>query len=135
MESGVLCNIGYQPETHLKLKSHKNSFTYKLFISYPIVSKFWTEHSSTAVLCTKFWNDWTTEVDVMDKSDLGRFELKMRFGQIYYYAQHTCYWMQYGVLIWHDGILCPFQVSHPAILCDDVLPVQVKFVPEVCSEH
>ena len=53
---------------------------------YPIVSKFWTEHSSaTAVLCAKFQNDWTTETDI-------KVEIKMSVVRISYIAQHP--WSQ-----------------------------------------
>ena len=56
---GVLCNIGYPPETHLKTKSREISFAHNFRFNCPIVLKFCTEHGSdTAVPCAKFQNDW-----------------------------------------------------------------------------
>ena len=64
-------NIGYASETHHKLKSHDISFVHNSFLSCSIISKFCTEHGSdTAVLWTKFQNDWATEMDVMGDQDL-----------------------------------------------------------------
>ena len=40
------------------------------------------------MLCAKFQNDQTTEMDVMDKHDFTRFEFKMHFGGISYIAQY-----------------------------------------------
>ena len=86
---GVLCNIGYLSETHLKPKSCEISFACNLFINYPIVMTFCTEHASdTAMLCTNFQIDWTTEVDVMDEWDFVRFEFQISFRRISYIAQH-----------------------------------------------
>ena len=69
-EPGVLYNMGYPPETYLKLKSREISFPHNLFSSNPIVLKFSTEHgSNTAVLCAKFQKFrqlkmllWTNEI-------------------------------------------------------------------------
>ena len=63
IESGVLCNLGYRPETHLKLKSRKISFVHSIRYICPIVSKFRTEHGSVArqrALCkiSKRLDDW-----------------------------------------------------------------------------
>ena len=61
----------------------------KAWTIWPIILKFCTEHSiDTAVLCTKFQNNWTAESDVMEEWDLARFEFKMSFRQISYIAQH-----------------------------------------------
>ena len=46
----LLFNIGYPSETHLKFKFPKISFVYKICPSYPIVSKFCTEHSSNTAM-------------------------------------------------------------------------------------
>ena len=74
-----LCNIRYPSQT-LKPKSREISFANILFISYPIVLKFCTEHGSdTAVLCAKFQNDWTTKTAVMDDRDFARFEFNSNF--------------------------------------------------------
>ena len=84
---GVLCNVGYLSETHLKLKSHEILFAHNLLLRYAIVLKFGTEHSSdTAVFCTKFQNNWKTGTDVMDEQVLTRFEFKMRLGLIWAYC-------------------------------------------------
>ena len=86
---GVLCNIGYPSETHLKLKSREYSFVHNICLGYPIILKFYTEHGSdTAVLCAKFQNAWIIETDVRDEHDFARFEFKMSFGWISYIAQH-----------------------------------------------
>ena len=70
----VLRNIAFPPETHLKLKSREKLFAHNLFLSYPIVLQFCTEHDSiTVVLCAKLQNDWTNETDVMDERDFVRF--------------------------------------------------------------
>ena len=84
----LLFNKGYPSEAHLKPKSLDIWFYHNLFINYPIVSKFSTEHgSNTAVLCAKFQNDdWITETDVMEERDFARFEFKMSFGRISYIA-------------------------------------------------
>ena len=83
--AGVLCNIGYPSETHLKLKSRDISFVHNIRFHCPIGLKFCTEHGSdTAVLCAKFQNDRSTEAWVMDKRDFARFEFKMNFGRISY---------------------------------------------------
>ena len=47
---GMLSNIGYPPETLLKLKSCEITLAYSLFISYPIVVKFWNFTQSTAAI-------------------------------------------------------------------------------------
>ena len=55
---GVLCNMEYLSETHLKLKSHEISFIHKICRSCLIILKFCTEHGSdTAVLFAKFQDD------------------------------------------------------------------------------
>ena len=44
----------------------------------PIVLQFCIEHASDiAMLCAKLQNDWTDGMDVMDKRDFVRFEVKM----------------------------------------------------------
>ena len=79
--------IGHLPHAYLKLKSRKISFIHSLFRSLPIVLKFCTVHGSdTAVLCTTFRNDWTTERDVMRKRYFARFEFKVSFVAISYIA-------------------------------------------------
>ena len=88
--AGVLCNMGYPSETHLKPKSREISFAHNLLCGYPIVITFCTEHGSdTAVLCAKFQNDWTTETDVMNEWDFARFGSKGSFGQIFYILTWT----------------------------------------------
>ena len=58
---GVLCNIGYPSETHLKLKSSEILLVHNIRFSGSIHFKFCTEHGSiTAMLCAKFQNDWIT---------------------------------------------------------------------------
>ena len=85
---GVLFNIRYPSETHLKLKSRENSFVNNIHFNCPIGLKFCTEHGNdTAVLCAQFQSDWSTEAWVMGKRDFARFELKMNFGRIAYIAQ------------------------------------------------
>ena len=37
---GVLCNIGYPPETHLELKSRKISFVHNILLNNPIILIF-----------------------------------------------------------------------------------------------
>ena len=65
----ALCNIGYPSETHLKLKSHKNSFVHNIRFSCRIVLKIYTTHNcDTTVLHTKLrngllWNMlWENEI-------------------------------------------------------------------------
>ena len=56
---GAWCSMGYPSE--VRPKSREISFTHNLCLSYPMVSKFSTEHDSiTAVLCVKGRNHWTT---------------------------------------------------------------------------
>ena len=85
---GVLYDIGYPSETHLKLKSRELSWIHITCCSCPIVWKFCSEHDSvTVVPCTKLQNVLETTKLVMDKQVLARFELKMRFRRISYIAQ------------------------------------------------
>ena len=57
----LLCKIGFAPETHRKLKSHKMSFVHNFFLSWTIVLIFHTEHgSNTVVLPAKSQNDLPT---------------------------------------------------------------------------
>ena len=84
----MLCKIGYQSETHLKLKSHKILFVHNICLRCPIVLKFCTEYGSdTAVLCAKFQDDWIIDTAVMEEQDFVRFEFKMSFGWIAYNLQ------------------------------------------------
>ena len=72
-------NIGYQYKNHLKPKSHEISFAHKLFLSIVVLLKFFTKHGSfTAVLCVKFRNDWTIEINIMMKGIL--LHLSLRWG-------------------------------------------------------
>ena len=72
-DSGVLCNKGYQSETHLKLKSRQISLVDNICLSSQIVC---TAHSSdTTVLCEKLEDDWVIETEVMDERECARFEL------------------------------------------------------------
>ena len=74
----MVCNEKYPSETHLKLKSRKISFVHNIHLNNPIVLNFCTEHGSiTAMLCAKFENIWTTEIDIMDEWDFARFGLTM----------------------------------------------------------
>ena len=67
-KSGGWHNGGDLLETHRELKYHQILLAHNLFFSCPIILKFWTEHGSdTAMLCTKFQNDWGTEMDVMEE--------------------------------------------------------------------
>ena len=51
---GVLYNIGYTSETHLKLRPREISFAHNIRLNNPIVLQFWKEHASiTAVLCSR----------------------------------------------------------------------------------
>ena len=85
---GVLCNIGYPSEPHLKLKSHEISFVHNICCDCPIGLKFCTEHGSdTVVLCTKFQSNRSTEAWVMGKRYFARSHFKMNFGRISYIAQ------------------------------------------------
>ena len=53
LQAGMLCNIGYQPEKHLKLKIPEISTTHSIpFI--PIVLKFLQSTAVSSVFCTKF---------------------------------------------------------------------------------
>ena len=64
-------------------KSCEILFAYKSFLRDSIVLKFCTEHGSdTAMLCAKFQNNWTIQVDVMDELHLTGFEFKMSFGHV-----------------------------------------------------
>ena len=84
-EPGVLCNLGYPSATHLKLKSRAISFVNTFFISHPIILQVFKEHGCiTAVLCTKFQNDWTTETGVMEERNFAGFEFEMSLGWISY---------------------------------------------------
>ena len=61
------CGIGYPPQTHIKVKSRGISFVNNVHFNCPIVLKFCTEYGSiTAVLCAKFQNDRTMEIEVVD---------------------------------------------------------------------
>ena len=49
-KAGVLCNVGYPSETHLKLKSRGISFAHNLFPSYKSLRNF-------AQIMAEFLND------------------------------------------------------------------------------
>ena len=69
-----LGNIDCPPETHLKPKSREISFVHNLFLGYPIILQSCSMNGSDiVVLCTKFRNDWTTEIDIIDERDFARF--------------------------------------------------------------
>ena len=90
MKDSGLCDVGYPSETQHKPKSRQISFAHKLFLNYPIVLKFCTEHGSdTAVLCAKFQNDWATETELMDEREFTRFDFKISLGGGSYSAQPT----------------------------------------------
>ena len=84
-KQGYLCNMEHPSETHLNLNSREVSFAHNLLLSYKVVLKFCTD---TAVLCTKFQNDWTNDTDVTDDRD---FEFKMIFGRISFITQPQDY--------------------------------------------
>ena len=65
----------YLPETHLKPKSCEISFAH----NFSVTKSFWNFAQNTSMLCAKFRNDWTTEVDVLDKQGVTRFEFKMSY--------------------------------------------------------
>ena len=82
------CNMGYLSETHLKLKSRAKS---RLPITYfAVAQSFWNFAQSTTVLCAKFHNDWTPEMDVIDERHYATFEFKISFGRISQVAQGPC---------------------------------------------
>ena len=61
-------NIEYLLKTDLKLKSHEIFYAYNLFLNGPIIFKFCTEHGSYTVMpFAKLKNDWSAEIDIMDK--------------------------------------------------------------------
>ena len=63
--------------TRPQFKCGKISFTHNLFVSCQIVLKFYTEHGNdTAILCTQFRNDLTTEIGFMEEQDFVRFGLR-----------------------------------------------------------
>ena len=86
---GVLCNIGYPSETHRKLGSHKISFAHNLFIRYPIVLKFCTEHGVDATLC-KISKRLDNLNGFKVEWDFARLEFKMSFGRTSHVAQQPC---------------------------------------------
>ena len=75
-------------DIHLKLTLNSNlatsgSSTTTNRFSFPIVSKFGTEHgNTTAVLCARFQNDWAIMNLVMGQRDFVRFGFEMSFGWI-----------------------------------------------------
>ena len=86
---GVLCNIWYPSETHRKLGSHKISFAHNLFIRYPIVLKFCTEHGVDATLC-KISKRLDNLNGFKVEWDFARLEFKMSFGRTSHVAQQPC---------------------------------------------
>ena len=85
---GLLCNIGYPSETHLKLNSRKISFIHNIRLNNPIGLKSCTKNISiTAVFCVKFQNDWMTEIDNMDERDLR--DLSLRWVSVGYPVLHN----------------------------------------------
>ena len=96
----TLCDTGYLSEMHLKLKCCKISFVHNICFSCPIPLNFCSEHNSdTAMLCTKFHNDWVTEKQVMGKQDFMKLGFKMSFRQISYMAQ--LHWIP-GLGYWNN---------------------------------
>ena len=78
--AGVLCDIGYPSETHLKLKSGKISFVHS---------------SDTAVLCAKLQDDWIIQTKIMDEQDFAWFEFRTDI--LYCTAPLADHTMQYSV--------------------------------------
>ena len=63
--TGYCDNTGSVFRTHTKPKSYTCIFIHNYCSSRPIISKFCTKHGShTAVLCTKFENDWLIRICV-----------------------------------------------------------------------
>ena len=74
------CIIAHAFKTHLKVKSCESPFAHNSFLRCPILLKFHEEHNSETIISwTKFWNNWATDVNVMDEGNLVRFVFKMSF--------------------------------------------------------
>ena len=75
---GVLCNIGYPSETHLKLKSREISFVNNIRVYNSIVLKFCTECSCImTVLCAKLYS---TEYYIIYFPVYGQCDMIFRYG-------------------------------------------------------
>ena len=65
-----------------------------------VVQSFWScvqSAADTAVLCTKFQDDWIIGPEIMDERDFARFEFEIRFGRTSYIAHHPLspFWPQF----------------------------------------
>ena len=88
-------------ETRFRYKSPRISSFHN--VSSWSFFRFCTEHGSiTAVLCTKFKNDFTTAKYVVNKREFAKFEFKMSFGRIHYTAI-ICW-------VWHTSLHIKFNV-------------------------
>ena len=86
----------HEHKAHNKLVSREMLFAQDVFLNCQIVLKFCTEHDGdTVVLCAKFQNDLTTEMDAMDERDFVWSEFKMELGGrdiIYYNSPWASRW-------------------------------------------
>ena len=81
------CHMENPAELLVPLKSRKVSFVHNFILDCRIVLKFYTEHGcDTAVLCVKFYNDWTFYANVTDEQVITRFEWKKYVGWVSYIA-------------------------------------------------
>ena len=96
-----LCSIGYLSETYLQLKSREALFARELFHSGPIFLKFCTDYVQNFKmseqltidllkilqrLCTKFQDEWRTQMDVVGRQDFEIFEFKVSLWRVSYIA-------------------------------------------------
>ena len=74
--SELSCNIRISSKVHFKLKYIQISFDHDFCLSCEIILESCTEHGSiTAMLCAKFQNDFTTQMDGMHKTDIAKLYL------------------------------------------------------------
>ena len=94
-------------KTHVKLGCFKISSPLYSYCNCLIILKFYTEHGSdTAMLCVKFQNNLTSEIDTVDEWDFMRFDFKISLGGIFYIVaviqaglHHNAYWWAFPIAI------------------------------------
>ena len=98
MLTHTLCNLGYPPGIHLKIKSREISSIYNTRFNCRIVLKFCTGHGSdTAVRCAKFWWYCCALCSISERPNVWnkgygqtRFREICVFGQVSHIAQGPC---------------------------------------------
>ena len=94
-DTGLVCNIEFPSETHLKVKSREISFVYSTRFDNPIVMKCCSEHDIiTAILCLAFQKLWI-RLGRINTYINGDGETVMHWSIVFYVC---AYWYQFHTI-------------------------------------